>query len=111
MASRHYDQTRRTERLVPAHAVRVEAEAETVPSIRGMARNLSDGGACLALDADLTVGEELIMRLLFDHYDNPVAATGRVVWTAPLRRSRGSYGIQWTHAGPQRRWFGWLARS
>lgn len=106
MASR-YDQPRRSERLVPAHPVRVEAEVATGLPVRGEARNLSDGGACVALDADLDVGEELIMRLLFDHYDNPVTATGRVVWTAP----RGSYGVQWTHAGPQRRWLGWLARA
>ena len=50
------------------------------------------------------------MRLLFDHYDNPVPATGRVVWTSPRRGPRGRYGIQWTHSGPHRRWIGWLAR-
>ena len=106
MASK-YDQARSTERLVPAHPVRIEAEVATGLPVRGEARNLSDGGACMDLDADLDVGEELIMRLLFDHHDNPVPATGRVVWTAP----RGSYGVQWTHAGPQRRWLGWLARG
>ena len=110
MASK-FDQPRREQRLVPAHPVRIEAEAQAGLPIRGEARNLSDGGACLALDADLDVGEELIMRLLFDHYDNPVAATGRVVWTAPTGRSQGSYGVQWTHSGPQRRWLGWLART
>ena len=110
MASK-YDQPRRAERLVPAHPVRVEAEVATGLPIRGEARNLSDGGACVSLDAALDVGEELIMRLLFDHYLNPVPATGRVVWTAPRGRSRGHYGVQWTHAGPHRRWLGWLARA
>jgi hypothetical protein len=107
MASK-YDQPRSAERLVPAHPVRIEAEVATGLPVRGEARNLSDGGACMDLDADLDVGEELIMRLLFNHHDNPVPATGRVVWTAP---PRGSYGVQWTHAGPQRRWLGWLARG
>jgi hypothetical protein len=109
MGSKH-DQPRRAERLVPAHPVRIEAEAAVLGPIRGEARNLSDGGACLALDADLDVGEELIVRLLFEHYDNPVPATGRVVWTAPSRGPRLSHGIQWTHSGPHRRWIGWLSR-
>jgi hypothetical protein len=109
MASQ-YDHPREAERLVPAHSVRIEAEAASVGPIRGEAHNLSDGGACLALDADLDVGDELIMRLLFDHYDNPVSATGRVVWARPSRGVPGSYGIQWTHSGPQRRWIGWLTR-
>jgi len=106
-----YDQPRQAERLVPAHAVRIEAEAAFAGPTRGEARNLSDGGACLALDADLDLGEELIVRLLFDHHDNPVPATGRVVWISPRRGRHGSYGIQWTHSGPHRRWIGWLARS
>jgi len=105
-----HDQQRRAERLVPAHTVRIEAETAVAGPTRGEARNLSDGGACLALDADLGVGEELLMRLLFDHYDNPVPATGRVVWASPRSGPRGRCGIQWTHSGPHRRWIGWLAR-
>ena len=106
-----YETPRLTERLVPTHPVHIEAEAATIAPIRGEARDLSDGGACLALDADLAVGDELIMRLLFDAHDNPVAATGKVVWAVSGGRSRGRYGIRWTHSGPQRRWIGWLVRT
>jgi Tfp pilus assembly protein PilZ len=106
-----FETPRLTERLVPVHPVRIEAETAFASPISGEARDLSDGGACLALDADLEVGDELIMRLLFDQHDNPVPATGKVVWAASGGRSRGRYGIQWTHSGPQRRWIGWLVRT
>jgi len=111
MTASRYDRPRRHERLVPERQVRVEAEAASIGVIRGEARNLSEGGACVALDTSLEVGEELIMKLLFAGYDNPVSATGRVVWSAPSGRDEAHCGIQWTHAGPQRRWIGWLVKT
>jgi hypothetical protein len=101
---------RRFDRRLPAHAVRVTAETEGVYSGGGEAVNLSDGGACLALQtSDLSVGDELILSFQFAHPPHPVTATGRVVW-AGRGRGRPRYGIEWTHQGPQRRWIGWLVR-
>ena len=98
---------RRAERRVPAHPVLVSAEAEGMRAT-GEAVNLSDGGACLALDeAMLTVGDELILQLHSGQARQAVPATGRVVWIAPDRRGTRC-GLEWTHAGPQRQWIGWL---
>jgi len=104
------DARRRFERRVPAHAVGVVAEAEALYSAGGEALNLSDGGACLALQTgDFSVGDEVILRLSFARPAHPVTATGRVVWIGRAR-GRPRYGIEWTHQGPQRRWIGWLVR-
>lgn len=104
------EKRRRFERRAPAHAVGVAAEAEALPGIGGEALNLSDGGACLALQSnDLSVGDDVILRLNFARPPHPVTATGRVVWTG-RGRGRPRYGIEWTHQGPQRRWLGWLVR-
>ena len=111
MLGRRSEERRRAERLVPAHPVRIEAEAESLASIGGEARDLSRGGACVALDAELAVGDELIFRLLFAHHGNPVPATGRIVWRATRGRKRGRCGVEWTHTGPQRTWLDWLARA
>jgi hypothetical protein len=103
------DDRRRTERMVPFHVVRVEAETELVGLLGGEARDLSRGGACVALDSDLVVGDEVILRLLFERYPNPIPATGRIVWTGPEREGR--CGVEWTHSGPHRAWLDWLART
>jgi hypothetical protein len=79
------DDRRRTERMAPFHVVRVEVETELVGLLGGEARDLSRGGACVALDSDLVVGDEVILRLLFERYPNPIPATGRIVWTGPER--------------------------
>ena len=99
---------RQWERRAPAHTVRVAAETEAVPSVTGEALNLSDGGACLALQTpDLAVGDDVIVWLRFAHPGQPVPATGRIVW-AGGGRGRPRYGVRWTHQGPQRSWIGWL---
>lgn len=104
------DRRRRFERRVPAHAVQVAAEAEAICRASGEALNLSDGGACLALQTgDLSVGNEVILWFSFARPPHPVTATGRVVWTG-RSWGRPRYGIEWTHQGPQRRWIGWLVR-
>ena len=101
---------RRFERVAPAHTVRVAAEAEGVYGASGEALNISDGGACLALQStDLSVGDEVILWLNFARPLHPVTATGRVVWSG-RSWGRPRYGIQWTHHGPQRKWLGWLVR-
>jgi PilZ domain len=101
---------RQFERRAPAHAVQIAAEAEAGYRTSGQALNLSDGGACVALQtADLSVGDELILWLNFARPPHPVTATARVVWTG-RSWGRPRYGIEWTHHGPQRRWIGWLVR-
>jgi hypothetical protein len=102
---------RRAERRVPRRSVSVEAEAERCRSIEGEARNLSTGGACVALDADLAVGDDLILRLHFPTLAYSVLATGRVVWTATRLLGRPRYGIQWTHPSSRGYWLDWLSRS
>ncbi|HEX9186101.1 MAG TPA: PilZ domain-containing protein, partial [Vicinamibacteria bacterium] len=57
---------RRWDRRVPSHAVRVAAETESVAGVTGEALNLSEGGACLALQAaDFVVGDDVIVWLSF----------------------------------------------
>jgi hypothetical protein len=86
----------------------VAAEAEAVAGVAGEALNLSDGGACLALQGgDFAVGDQVIVWLSFAGLRSPVPATGRVVW-ATGGWGRPRYGVQWTHRGPQRSWIGWL---
>jgi hypothetical protein len=108
---RHGDERRRTERRVPLHPVRVEAEVETAGPLGGEARDLSRGGACVALDSDVAVGDQVILRLLFESHPNPIPATGRVVWKGRGRHRRGRCGVEWTHTGPHRIWLDWLART
>ncbi len=106
---------RRWERHVPAHPVRVAAETEAIAAATGEALNLSDGGACLALQSgDLSVGDEVILLLTFAGPAfagprRPVPATGRIVWSGG-GWGRPRYGVEWTHRGPQRSWIGWLTR-
>jgi hypothetical protein len=109
MARKLDEDRRRAERRVPSHAVIVEAETERLHS-RGEVTNLSEGGACLALDRDFAVGDEVILWLTFARPGRPVPATGRVVWTASSFLGDARCGVQWTHAGPQRDWLGWLTR-
>jgi len=106
---------RRWERHVPAHAVRVAAETVAIAAATGEALNLSDGGACLALQSgDLSVGDEVILLLTFAGPAfagprRPLPATARIVW-AGGGWGRPRYGVEWTHQGPQRSWIGWLTR-
>ena len=101
---------RRFERRPPAHPVRVAAETEAIVGATGEALNLSDGGACLALQtADLSVGDDVILWLAFARPGHPVPATGRIVWVGG-GWGRPRYGVEWTHTGPQRQWIGWLTR-
>jgi hypothetical protein len=98
---------RRAERRAPSHRVVVSAESE-FGGATGEAVNLSEGGACLALDdAVFDVGDELILYMHFAGPRQPVPATGRVVWTAS-GKGRPRCGLEWTHKGPQRDWIGWL---
>jgi hypothetical protein len=91
--------------------VRVAAETEAVPRVAGEALNLSDGGACLALQGgDFGVGDEVIVWLSFAGAGPPVPATGLIVW-AGSGWGRPRYGVQWTHEGPQRSWIGWLVSA
>ena len=105
------EQRRRFERRAPAHPVRVAAETEAIAGATGEALNLSDGGACLALQTgDLAVGDEVILWLAFARPGHAVPATGRIVW-AGGGWGRPRYGVEWTHEGPQRQWIGWLTRA
>ncbi|HSD65500.1 MAG TPA: PilZ domain-containing protein [Vicinamibacteria bacterium] len=105
----HGEPLRKWARRAPAHPVRVAAESEAIAGAAGEALNLSDGGACLALQTgDLGVGDEVILWLTFAGPGWPVPATGRIVWTSG-GRGRPRYGVEWTHEGPQRSWIGWLA--
>jgi hypothetical protein len=91
--------------------VRVSVESERLAFVSGEAVNLSDGGACLALQTpDLAVGDDLILWMRFARREQPVPATGRVVW-ARAGWGRPRYGVEWTHRGPQRQWIGWLTRA
>lgn len=102
---------RRAERRVPRRPVTVEGETEAVPSIAGKARNVSTGGACVSLAADLAVGDDLILRLHFPTLGYSVPATGRIVWTATRLLGSPRYGIQWTHPGARGYWLDWLSRA
>jgi hypothetical protein len=102
---------RHAERRVPRRSVGIEAEAEGLDSVAGEARNLSTGGACVSLAADLAVGEDVILRLHFPTLAYSVPATGRVVWTSTRLLGRPRYGIQWTHPGSRGYWLDWLSRS
>ena len=94
---------------MPSHRVAVSAEAEHAGAT-GEAVNLSEGGACLALDDSVfDVGDELILWMHFARPKQPVPATARVVWTVPAK-GRSRYGLEWTHLGPQRDWIGWLTQ-
>jgi hypothetical protein len=101
---------RQHDRRVPAHPVRVDAETEFLAA-HGEARNLSPGGACLALDREFAVGDELIVWLSFARGRRRVPATGRVVWSTMRMWGRPRYGVEWTHLGPQRRWIDWLTEA
>lgn len=102
---------RQAERRIPRRSVTVEGETEGVRSIAGKTRNLSTGGACVTLAAELAVGEDLILRLHFPTLAYSVPATGRVVWTATRLLGRPRYGIQWTHPGSRGYWLDWLSRA
>ena len=107
--ARSKEQRRKWERCSPTHPVRVAAETEGVTGAAGEVLNLSGGGACLALQtSDFSVGDELILWLVFSRPGQPVPATGRVVWVGG-GWGRPRYGVQWTHCGPQRSWIDWLA--
>ena len=87
------EQQRRWERRAPTHPVRVSAETEALATAAGEALNLSDGGACLALQtSDLSVGDEVILWLSFERSGQPRAGHrphrlgGRQLGPAPLRR-------------------------
>ena len=102
---------RRWDRRVPSHTVRVAAETESIAGVTGEALNISEGGACLALQAaDFAVGDDVIVWLSFARPGQPVPATGRIVW-AGGGWGRPRYGVQWTHPGPQRSWIGWLIEA
>jgi len=102
---------RRAGRHVPRRPVDVEAETEGLERIEGEARDLSTGGACVALGADLAVGENLILRLHFSGQHRPVLATGRIVWMTSRLWGRPRYGVEWTFPGPRRYWVDWLSRA
>jgi Tfp pilus assembly protein PilZ len=88
--------------------VTVAVEAER-GGVAGEAVNLSEGGACVAIDdAIFDVGDELILYMHFAQPARTVPATARVVWTAPSN-GRSRCGLEWTHQGPQRDWIGWLS--
>ncbi len=92
---------------MPAHRVVVSVEVEGARA-SAEAVNLSAGGACLTLDdRAFEVGDELVLWMHFARAKPPVPATGRVVWTASVRR-RSRCGLEWTHEGPQRDRIGWL---
>jgi hypothetical protein len=111
MGQKIFARQRQYERYVPAHDVTVEVEAESVRPARGDVRNLSLGGACLSVQADLVEGDELILRLGFAAPIRTVPATGRVVWVERRTWGRPRYGVEWTHNGPQRAWLGWLVKA
>jgi hypothetical protein len=101
---------RRSPRRVPTHPILVSVEAERAHTT-GEAVNLSDGGACLALDdSAFQVGDELILWMHLAQPRHAVPATGRVVWTAP-DPGRPRCGLEWTHRGPQREWISWVGES
>jgi hypothetical protein len=103
---------RRSERKAPAHPVPISVEAEGARAT-GEVVNLSEGGACLALDLDAAafeVGDELILWMRPTQPRQTVPATGRVVWLA-AERGRPRCGLEWTHRGPHRHWIHWLTEA
>jgi hypothetical protein len=111
MGSGSGDDRRRAPRHVPARSLGVEAETESLERIEGEAHDVSSGGACLALGADLMVGEDVILRLHFLEPDRSVLATGRIVWMTSRLWGRPRYGVQWTFPAPKRYWVDYLSRS
>jgi len=102
---------RRAPRHVPRQRVGVEAESASLGAIEGEARDFSVGGACVALAADLAVGEDLILRFHFPGLSQSVLATGRIVWATTRVFGRPRYGLQWTIPEPRRYWIDHLSRS
>jgi hypothetical protein len=101
---------RHSERKVPAHPVPISVEAEDARAT-GEVVNVSEGGACIALDAaGFRVGDELILWMHPTQPRQTVPATGRVIWLA-AERGRPRCGLEWTHRGPHRHWIHWLAEA
>jgi Tfp pilus assembly protein PilZ len=90
MADASASERRRAIRVVPAEPVSVAIETET---------NLTHGVVCT--DAALGLGEDVLLRLSIAR-QQPLPASGRVVWKAGNGTGTRRYGIQWTHAGPPR---------
>ncbi len=68
----------------------------------GVIADVSQGGACVRTDAELGVGDAVLVRLSFAREPQPVPATSRVVWKANEGGGTRRYGLRWNHVGPQR---------
>jgi Tfp pilus assembly protein PilZ len=101
MADASASERRRATRVVPAEPVSVAIETETNPLTEGVVADISKGGACVCTDAALGLGEDVLLRVSIAR-QQPLPASGRVVWKGGNDTSARRYGIQWTHAGPPR---------
>jgi hypothetical protein len=91
-----------TARIVPPYPITVAIEDDSdSPFAFGAIADISESGACVWTDADLTVGRTLSFRVSFANPPDVQKVVGVVVWTevadhnAPgTRRS----GVAWIHA-------------
>jgi Tfp pilus assembly protein PilZ len=90
---------RSTTRHVPIQPVSVAIESQPRGTAYGVVADISEGGACVWTDAPLAIGQSLDLALTFPPEPQPVAAHGRVVWSAgPPAVSSPRCGLQWATA-------------
>lgn len=101
MAEASAAERRRAPRVIPAEPVEVAIESEANPVTPGVVADISKGGACVCTEAALGVGDDVLLRLNIARQE-PVPASGRVVWKGGNGTGAHRYGIEWTHGGPPR---------
>jgi len=104
---------RRHLRVAPPRSLRIALEGPSGTVARGLAVNVSEGGACVATQGEpLLEDQEIIARISFTAHPPAVQAGARVAWAelAPEQKE-GRYGLQWTGRGFQRDRLAALIRS
>jgi Tfp pilus assembly protein PilZ len=88
---------KRAVRVVPHKAITVAVEGPQRARSYGVVANISEGGACVLIDASLPLGERLVLELSLFREAQVVPAAGRVVWSSGNRDAGAvRYGVEWT---------------
>lgn len=87
---------KRAVRVVPHKAITVAIEGPQRARSYGVVANISEGGACVLIDASLPLGESLVLELSLFREAQVVSAAGRVVWSSGNRDAGAvRYGVEW----------------
>jgi len=93
---------RQTARIVPPHPITVAIEEDgDSPFAFGAIADISESGACVWTDAELTVGATLSFRVSFASPPDVHEVVGVVVWSKVAhgdQRGTRSFGVAWVHA-------------